>query len=203
MRSQYVLLSLGLLAGGCVVEDKLPGDGTGDMTGSADETGGSGGDGTTTPTGLNVALVLLDQDGGRMPRDTFDARDQVYFSLEAADAAKPVVAEDYAFQIVGNDGALRSNDAFACRLFHVNARGMIDSVQSAGGSDCEHELRRGGDGRILVKAMPFEVPQTNGNSPAKLTVKIATLATCRGDNEFGAGIGAPFEIESSDGDGKD
>jgi hypothetical protein len=214
MRWFCVILALGLPLAACVVEDKLPGPvGPGDTTDG--DTGGGGGDtgtgtgtgsgsgsGSDTPVGLNVLLTVVDRDGNAVPE--FDERDDVYFSIKIVDAAKPVVAEDYAFQVIASSGELLSGDPFSCRLFHVNVRGMIDdpgksptgdNVQAAGGGDCAHDQQRSADGRILVRAMPYDMPETSGKSNAKLTLKACNLATCPADAPFVTELVAPFEID--------
>lgn len=178
MRTLAVLPLLASAA--CTIEDKLPA-----------LPGEDPGPGTTTHSELNVSVSVVDGAGARLERDTFAAPEDVYFTVRIADAGKPVVAEDYVFQVLGGDGSMLSSDDFACRRFHVSVQGAIDGVHAAvlaNGSACTHELVRTESRAIAIQAMPFAV------GGELFVLRVGTAKACVSDDAFEAALAVPFAI---------
>jgi len=98
---------------------------------------------------LNVQLRVVDEAGQSVELNRFAAKTDVYFTVNISDPTKPVVPEDFVFQVIDATGSLRSSDAPSCRRFHVDESGSIDSA-----GICDHAIAAV-DGAMLIGVAPF------------------------------------------------
>jgi cysteine-rich repeat protein len=137
-----------------------------------------GGSGSASSSAMQVrgAVFTTTADGSRVNANIYAAKTDVYLDGGPGPSAPPHAAAlaegDYYFQVTnpnGND--LLSTDDIACRRFHVNASGVIDSVDP--GPGCAHEHGIDQDyaslGAITVQLMPY-LDTTNPGGEYKVWV---------------------------------
>lgn len=98
---------------------------------------------------LNVQLRVVDDTGSPVELNHFAAKTDVYLTVNISDPTKPVVAEDFVFQVIDTTGSIKSSDAPSCRRFHVDETGAIDSA-----GICDHAIANV-DGATLIGVAPF------------------------------------------------
>jgi hypothetical protein len=129
-------IALALVAG-CAVDDRT-------------DTSGTEGKSEDAPDReLNVQLRVVDEAGQPVELNRFAAKTDVYLTVNISDPTKPVVPEDFVFQVIDATGSLKSSDAPSCRRFHVDETGSIDNA-----GICDHALANV-DGATLIGVAPF------------------------------------------------
>lgn len=134
-------LAMYVLLAGCTVEDAT------DTTGSIEDSDAQ----PMSDRTLNIQLSVVDEMGKAVELNRFAAVTDVFLSVRAADAAKPVVAEEFSFVVTDKNGVVVSSDEPPCRKFDVDDRGDIASVTER----CLHEIVEAEDGRTLIGVAPF------------------------------------------------
>jgi hypothetical protein len=118
----------------------------------------------TTP--LSGAIFTTDVTGVPVNLNIYAAKEDVYLNggpgINAPDDAAGLPAGTYAFQVTDPSGkTLLSTDAVACRLFTVDASGVIQSVAPSG--SCAHDTGTDAeDLGITVQLMPYANTPNNG-----------------------------------------
>jgi hypothetical protein len=127
-----------VIVAGCAVDDRT-------------DTSGTEGKSEDAPDReLNVQLRVVDEAGQSVELNRFMAKTDVYLTVNISDPAKPVVPEDFVFQVIDATGSLKSSDAPSCRRFHVDESGTIDSA-----GICDHAIMHLDDGTTLIGVAPF------------------------------------------------
>lgn len=161
MRISWIAI-VALAGAGCVVDGRTDTSGTEGKSEDAPE------------RELNVQLRVVDETGNPVELNRFAAKTDAYFTINISDETKPVVAEDFVFQVVNSDGSVISSDAVSCRRFHVDETATIDSA-----AICDHALTRLDDGTTLIGIAPFA-------DATKLSLQITA--------DDGEQISVPFSI---------
>ena len=115
---------------------------------------------------LSGAIFTTDVTGVPVNLNIYAAKEDVYLNggpgINAPDSAAGLPAGTYAFQVTDPSGkTLLSSDLVACRLFTVDASGVIQSVTASGG--CAHATGTDGeDLGITVQLFPYDDTPNNG-----------------------------------------
>ncbi len=118
------------------------------------------------PVQLSGAIFTTDVTGVPVNLNIYAAKEDVYLNggpgINAPDSAAGLPADTYAFQVTDPSGkTLLSSDAVTCRLFTVDASGVIQAVVPAGG--CEHATGTDGeDAGVTVQLFPYDDTPNNG-----------------------------------------
>src|SRR6266508_2800918 len=121
---------------------------------------------TAAPTPISGAIFTTDVTGVPVNLNIYAAKEDVYLNggpgINAPDSAAGLPADTYAFQVTDPSGkTLLSSDAVTCRLFTVDASGVIQAVVPAGG--CEHATGTDGeDAGVTVQLFPYDDTPNNG-----------------------------------------
>lgn len=159
MRTAFIAL---VALTGCVVEDRM-------------DTSGTEGKSEDAPDReLNVQLRVVDETGNTVELNRFAAKTDVYLTVKISDETKPVVAEDFVFQVVDPDGSIKSSDVPSCRRFHIDESAAIDSA-----AICDHAIAQLDDRTTLIGVAPFA-------DATKLSLQITA--------DDGERISVPFSI---------
>jgi hypothetical protein len=117
------------------------------------------------PVQLSGAIFTTDVSGVPVNLNIYQNKEDVYLNggpgINAPDDAAGLPAGEYAFQVTDPSGkTLLSTDAVECRLFTVNASGVIEDVVATG---CEHSTGADGeDGGATIQLAPFNDTPNNG-----------------------------------------
>jgi hypothetical protein len=115
---------------------------------------------------LSGAIFTTDVTGVPVNLNIYAAKEDVYLNggpgINAPDEAAGLPAGTYAFQVTDPSGkTLLSTDDVSCRLFTVDASGVIQSVAPSGG--CAHDTGTDGeDLGITVQLFPYADTPNNG-----------------------------------------
>jgi len=148
----------------------------------------------------NLVPLVVDRAGNEVDLETITSASDIYLSVKPADAAKEVVSQDFMFQVVDRDGAVKSIDGADCRIFHVDARGSIDIAYMNSASTCQRRTVQLADGRFLIALAPLHEVAKDDSGAMHYTLNIEALATCGDDNEFDEACSVDFSILSCTGD---
>jgi hypothetical protein len=135
--------------------------------------------GPATP--LSGAIFTTDVTGVPVNLNIYAAKEDVYLNggpgINAPDSAAGLPAGTYAFQVTDPSGkTLLSTDDVTCRLFTVDASGVIQSVAVSGA--CAHATGTDGeDLGITVQLFPYDDTPNNGGV-YKVWVSPANLLDC-------------------------
>jgi hypothetical protein len=133
------------------------------------------------PVQLSGAIFTTDVTGVPVNLNIYAAKEDVYLNggpgINAPDSAAGLPAGTYAFQVTDPSGkTLLSTDAVTCRLFTVDASGVIQSVTPSGA--CAHATGTDGeDLGITVQLFPFNDTPNNGGV-YKVWVSPTSLLDC-------------------------
>jgi hypothetical protein len=100
---------------------------------------------------LNLQLSVVDEMGRQPELNRFAQTTDVFLSVRAADPTKPVVVEEFAFDVTDKNGTVVSSDEPRCRRFRVDERGDVASMPEM----CLHKVERTEDGKMLIGVAPF------------------------------------------------
>jgi hypothetical protein len=133
------------------------------------------------PVQLSGAIFTTDVTGVPVNLNIYAAKEDVYLNggpgINAPDSAAGLPAGTYAFQVTDPSGkTLLSTDAVTCRLFTVDASGVIQSVAPSGG--CAHKTGTDfEDLGLTVQLFPYADTPNNGGV-YKVWVSPANLLDC-------------------------